>query len=112
MDWKQLRKEISVEDGRRMTKRDRILVLLLCAAYALIAFLNLGSLRSPVTVWKADAGTTVIVDFGEETDVTELRFYGAIAEGEIGLYDDTGFIDGFFRPGESEPIATFDLIMP
>ena len=108
MDWKRFRNEISLEDGRRMTKRDRLLLLALCAVYALVAFLNLGSLRSPETVWKADAGTTVIVDFGEETDVTELRFYGAIADGEIGLYDDTGFIDDFFRPGVSEPVATYD----
>ncbi len=108
MDWKKLRNEISAEDNRRMTRRDRIVLLVLCAVYALVAFLNLGSLRAPQTVWKADAGTTVIVDFGAETDVTELRFYGAIADGEIGLYDDTGFIDDFFRPGVSEPLATYD----
>ena len=107
MDWKKLRKEISVEDGRRITKRNRLLLLALCAVYALVAFVNLGTMRSPQTVWKADAGTTVIVDFGAETEVSELRFYGAIATGEIGLYDDTGFLDGYFRPGESESISLF-----
>ncbi len=108
MDWKKLRNEIAQEDGRRMTKHDRIVLLVLCAVYALVAFLNLGSLKSPQTVWKADAGTTVIVDFGAQTQVTELRFYGAIAEGTIELYDDTGFVDEWFRPGEAEPIATFE----
>ena len=108
MDWKTLRNDIRQEDGRRMTRRDRIALLLLCALYALVAFLNLGAVSSPQTVWKADADTTVFIDFGEETDVTELRFYGAIAEGTIGLYDDSGFVDDYFRPGVSEPVSTFE----
>ena len=74
---------------------------MLCAVYSLVAFLNLGALRSPQTVWKADAGTTVVADLGDETDVTELRFYGAIATGELELYDDSAFIDGYFTPGQT-----------
>ena len=107
MNWKRFRNEIGCEDGRRMTRRDMIVLLILCAVYSLVAFVNLGALRSPTTVWKADAGTTVIVDFGAETEVTELRFFGAIAKGDLGLYDDTGFIDDYFRPGESEALETF-----
>ena len=107
MDWKKFRNEISFEDGRRMTKRDWIVLLVLCAVYSLVAFLNLGALRSPQTVWKADAGTTVVADLGDETDVTELRFYGAIATGELELYDDSAFIDGYFTPGQTEPLATY-----
>ena len=107
MDFKRFRSEIGVEDGRRMTKRDIVVLFVLCAIYALVAFLNLGSLRSPQTVWTPESDTTVIVDLGETTDVTELRFYGAIGTGEIELYDDAGFVGGYFRPGETEPLATF-----
>ncbi len=108
MDFQRFRKEIGTEDGRRMTRRDYILLLVLLAVYSIVAFLNLGSLSSPQTVWTADPGATVIVDLGEERHVTELRFYGSIAEGELELYDESAFIDGFFTPGETEPFETFE----
>ena len=108
MDFRQFRKEIGTGDGRRMTKRDYILLLVLLAVYSIAAFLNLGSVSSPQTVWKADPGVTVIVDLGEQTSVSEIRFYGSIAEGELELYDESAFIDGYFTPGETEPLATFE----
>ena len=86
MDFRQFRKEIGVEDGRRMTKRDYIVLFILLAVYSLFAFLNLGSLRSPNTVWTAEPGTTVIVDLGETCNVTEMRFFGSIAEGEFPFF--------------------------
>ena len=108
MDFKAFRKEIGVEDGRRMTRRDYLLLLLLLAVYSIVAFVNLGALKAPQTVWTAEPGATVIVDLGETTDVSEVRFYGNIGEGTIALYDESAFVDGFFRYGETEPVATFD----
>ncbi len=108
MDFKRFRKEIGAEDGRRMTKRDYIVLLVLLAVYSLVAFLNLGSVSSPETVWTAEPGTTVIVDLGDMYDVTELRFYGSIAEGELEIYDESAFINDYFTPGETEPLATFE----
>ena len=107
MDFKKFRKEIGVEDGRRMTKHDYLVLLLLLAVYSVVAFLNLGSLRSPQTVWTAEEGTTVIVDLGEARDVTEIRFFGSIAEGDLELYDESAFVDGYFTPGETDPLSTF-----
>lgn len=110
MDFKAFRKEIGVEDGRRMTRRDYLLLLLLLAVYSIVAFVNLGTLKAPQTVWTAEPGATVIVDLGETTDVSEVRFYGNIGEGTIALYDESAFVDGFFRYGETEPVATFDQV--
>ena len=107
MDFKKFRKEIGMEDGRRMTKRDYIVLLVLLAVYSLVAFVNLGSLRSPNTVWTAEPGTTVIVDLGDTRDVSEMRFFGSIAEGNLEIYDESAFINGFFTPGETEPLETF-----
>ena len=107
MDFKTFRKEIGVEDGRRMTKRDYIVLLILLAVYSIVAFVNLGALRSPNTVWTAEPGKTVIVDLGDTRDVTELRFYGSIAEGDLEIYDESSFINGYFTPGETDPLATF-----
>ena len=110
MDFKTFRKEIGTEDGRRMTRRDYLLLLLLLAVYSIVAFLNLGTLRSPQSAWTAEPGTTVIVDLGETREVSEVRFYGNIGEGSIALYDDTAFVDGFFTYGETEPLATFEQV--
>ena len=107
MDFKRFRREIRTEDGRRMNKLDYIMLLILLAVYSLFAFLNLGNLRAPQTVWSADAGTTVIVDLGGERTVTNVRFYGSIAEGELSVYDESAFIDGYFRPYEAEPIFSY-----
>ena len=108
MDFKKFRKEIGMEDGRRMTKRDYLVLLVLLAVYSLVAFVNLGSLRSPNTVWTAEPGTTVIVDLGDTRDVSEMRFFGSIAEGNLEIYDESAFINGFFTPGETEPLETFE----
>ena len=108
MGFKQFRKEIGVEDGRRMTKRDYIVLLVLLAVYSVVAFLNLGSLSVPQTAWTAEPGTTVILDLGDTYDVTELRFYGSIAEGELEIYDESAFIDGYFTPGQTEPLEVFE----
>ena len=80
MDFKTFRKEIGVEDGRRMTKRDYIVLLILLAVYSIVAFVNLGALRSPNTVWTAEPGKTVIVDLGDTRDVTELTEHLKITE--------------------------------
>ena len=107
MDFKRFRKEIGAKDSRRMTKRDYIVLLILLAVYSVVAFLNLGSVSSPETVWTAEPGTTVIVDLDGVRHVSELRFFGSIAEGELEIYDETAFINDYFTPGETEPLATF-----
>ena len=106
MDFKTFRKEIGVEDGRRMTKRDYIVLLILLTVYSVVAFLNLGSVTSPQTVWTAQPDTTVIVDLCDTYEVTEMRFFGSIAEGDLEIYDESSFINGYFTPGETEPLAT------
>ncbi len=104
---KQLLPEMQTADGRRMTKRDYIVLFVLLAVYSVVAFLNLGSVSSPQTAWTAEPGTTVIVDLDGVRHVSELRFFGSIAEGELEIYDETAFINDYFTPGETEPLATF-----
>lgn len=106
-DFRQFRKEIRVEDGRRMTKRDYILLIALLVVYSLFAFLNLGSVRSPQNAWKADAETDVIIDLGETKEVTAVSFFGGIAVGKIGIYDESAFIGDYFRPDLAEPLTVY-----
>ena len=107
MNFKTFRNEIRIEDGRRMTKRDYLVLLVLLAVYSLVAFLNLGTLSSPHTVWRPEAGATAVIDFGETREVTEVLFYGSVGEGEIEIYDETSSPDGRFLRDSAEPLATF-----
>ena len=107
MDFKKLRSEIRTEDGRRLTKRDYILLFALLAIYSLFAFLNLGSTRAPQTLWKAESGQTVIIDLGQNRNVTAVSFYGGIGSGEIGIYDESSFIDDYFRPEQVDALAVW-----
>ncbi len=107
MDFKELRKAIKAEDGRRMTKRDYVLLLILLAVYSLVAFLNLGAVVSPHTAWTAEPGEYAIVALDGVQNVSEIRFYGSIAEGELAIYDDSAFEGEYFLPDETEPLAVF-----
>lgn len=107
MGFSQFRKEIGTEDGRRMTLRDYCVLFVLLAVYSLVAFLNLGAVNSPHTVWTSTPGNYAIVDLDGVQDVTELRFYGSIAEGVLAIYDDTAIKGGAFRPSEIAPVTHF-----
>lgn len=90
-----------------MTKLDYILLFALLFLYSIVAFLNLGSTRSPQTLWKADAGQTVIVDLGETRSVSGVAFFGGIGTGDIAIYDESSFVDGYFRPEETEALEVY-----
>ena len=107
MDFNRLRSEIRKEDGRRLNKLDYILLAILLTVYSLFAFLNLGSLRAPQTLWKADPGATVIVDLGETRDVTAISFFGGIGNGDIAIYDESSFGEEYFEPERTEPLEVF-----
>ena len=106
MEEKRFREEIRKEDGRRMNRRDYVLLFLLLAVYSVFAFVNLGNLRSPHSAWTAETGTIVIIDLGETRTVSGVRYYGSIAEGKFELYDDSALIDGFLLANDAEPLAT------
>lgn len=107
MEFKELRKAIKTEDGRRMNKRDYILLLILLAVYSIAAFVNLGAVVSPHTVWTAEPGEYAIVALDGNRYVSEIRFYGSIAEGELAIYDDSAVEGETFLPDETEPLAVF-----
>ncbi|MBR0507506.1 MAG: phospholipid carrier-dependent glycosyltransferase [Clostridia bacterium] len=107
MEFRKFRNDIRTEDGRRMTKRDYIVLLALLAVYSLVAFLNLGTLSSPHTVWRADRGETAVIDFGTRTEVAEVMFFGSIGEGTIEIYDETSSPEGRFIRDLTDPVAVF-----
>ncbi len=64
--------------SRRMTKRDTLVMLALTAVYAVVAFVNLGSLKAPQTYWVSTSpDETVAFDLGE-SKTFEMLYYGGI----------------------------------
>ncbi|MBN1696570.1 MAG: phospholipid carrier-dependent glycosyltransferase [Spirochaetales bacterium] len=62
--------------------RDVALAGILTGAYAITAFLNLGSLSAPQTYWRpASRGENVIVDFGKEQTVRRIYYFQGLVGG-------------------------------
>lgn len=61
----------------KFTRLDRLLVAGLTLLYAIVAFVNLGSLRAPESGWTPAAPASAIVyDFGQPPSVASVLWYG------------------------------------
>lgn len=65
------------EDGRKITKKDVILMLIITLVYAFVSFINLGSTKNPQTFWHAEeVGDSAIFRIKQGTvDVSKFRYY-------------------------------------
>ncbi len=80
---------IRSEEGffKKLTRMDAILMTALTLGYSVIAFTNLGSLVGPETNFKTVTNDSeVIVDFGEEKDVSELWFFRGKSNSNASFY--------------------------
>lgn len=67
-----------------MTRTEKWLLLGLMAVYAVIALVNLGSLRAPETFWKpSQAGERFVVDLGEAVRLDRVNSFAAVGDGEL-----------------------------
>ncbi|MBB6674857.1 glycosyltransferase family 39 protein [Cohnella nanjingensis] len=81
-----IREELSANAERRMKRIDRLLVTGLTAVYAILAFVNLGTMRNPDTAWKPGAADSAVVyDFGQPATVASVLWYGGIGDGAFEL---------------------------
>ena len=71
-------------DGK-LSKLDRALILGVTALYALLAFINLGSLKAPQTEWVSTRqGQTIAFDLGEEKAFSILYYAGIQHNASVG----------------------------
>ena len=97
------RPEISpIEFSPPMTLRDWGLVCALVVACSIMAFVNLGNLRSPQTTWEAQPEQThASVDFGEYRQVSRFQYMmGVNHDRGFGLF---AFMDGEWAEVYSSP---------
>jgi len=81
--------KIESEEGffKKLTKWDAILMAGLTAVYAIIAFINLGSTVGPENNFNSvTPNSEVVVDFGEEKDISELWFFKGKANSNASFY--------------------------
>ena len=74
----------------RLDKKDRKLLWLLTLVYTLFTLFNLGTLNFPQNAWTAEPGESVVLDLGEETNVSAVWFNGNIATGKMTVAADDG----------------------
>lgn len=61
--------------GKRLTKKDIIILLIIMLIYSAIAFYRLGYNYAPETGWNASRGQNIILDLGSPTDISTIDFY-------------------------------------
>ena len=76
--------------GGLFTKRDRLLCFGLTLVYAVVALLNLGSLKAPETAWRAAPEETATISLGDVVQVKEVWVFGGISEGAVSVLTGAG----------------------
>ena len=68
----------------RYTKKETILQIAFTLLYAVLAFVNLGTLKAPQTFWQpASLGESVLVRFPENTHISEYWIYSNIGSPNV-----------------------------
>ena len=100
---------IKQEKQVRLDKTDRIMMIALTLVYAVIAFINLGSLKIPNTYWEPkEPDNQIIVAFEENSTVDQIKYYFGLGQSDITV---KGSEDGAFFYDIGQPGAESDTLM-
>ncbi len=69
----------------RFARRDWLWMGVITLAYAIVAFINLGSFHSPVTTWQPSYAGSAVVDLGEVQQIDRVNTFGEIGTGKFRL---------------------------
>lgn len=75
----QMLKRAGLETGKRMNKRDVVIVTVMTLIYLFISLINLGSFDAPQTGWEPDRpNESFVVDFGREVEIDKILLFGGL----------------------------------
>jgi len=75
----QMLERAGLEPGRRMNRRDLVIVTIMTLVYLFMALINLGSFEAPQTGWEPDRlNESFVVDFGREVQIDKIFLYGGL----------------------------------
>ena len=75
------------DNNRKINRRDLIVVTCITLIYGIIALTNLGSTTIPAEspVLSETANSTIIVDMGENHNISQMKYYSGYCEGDFTL---------------------------
>ncbi len=76
---------VSTPKEKHITKRDKLMILLVTAAYAIIAYMNLGSTQVPMLGLNVTAGDDVTVVLAEPSDIKTFKYYSGLGDADFTL---------------------------
>ncbi len=80
-------KKLFEDETRNITKNDWILIGIITIIYAIISFINLGSLKNPQTFAEFNEGTTINIEIeGESKYIQKIRHYSGHEEGTYRIF--------------------------
>ena len=82
-----------------MTRKDWLVMLAVTLIYAVVAFMNLGSLDIPETFFTMDnENDEIIVEFAEPQTIETIKYYTSLGEGVVTIF--------YSNDGESYTLLT------
>ena len=80
------RPSASPPSAAALTRRDGLAVLVICAVYAVTAFVGLGDTTAPQSRCEfAERGSNVVIELPESTQIGKLRWFSGLYTGEYYL---------------------------
>lgn len=72
--------------GLGLGRKDWVWMSAITAVYAIVALINLGSMKSPETVWQpASGGESFYIDLGETKQLEKVNVFGGVGTGKFKL---------------------------
>lgn len=70
---------------RRLTKRDGLLMFVISAAYAVVAFTNLGAFQIPETPYEIGTNA-IVVELSQQEQISTIEYYAGYGEAKFAFY--------------------------
>ena len=64
-----------IEKETKLSRKDFVLMVIITLVYSIIALFNLGSMKAPQTFEAVENNTAIVLEFSEETTVSDIKFY-------------------------------------
>jgi dolichyl-phosphate-mannose-protein mannosyltransferase len=75
------------DEGARLTRKDYIILAIITVIYAAAAFINLGTTKTPQTLYESfEQGDVAIIDLGESREIGSILFYPGITDKSFSAY--------------------------
>lgn len=79
-------KTLLTEQNSKMTKLDYLIASIIVVLYAILSFINLGSMTNPQTFYTLKKDESLVFKLANETDLLKVKFYNGDNSGKFAVY--------------------------